>query len=127
MLTAAGEGETATYAIAAAHRYCLTSGGRGRCGGDVDIRVHLACDVLLEKGRDVAAVASDHRAPAGGAFGHSQRLDDSNLSQRVEFGRTPGMWQHHAKDAGVFHRLCETRWNAPHLLHLVAGGANLRG
>src|SRR5205807_547986 len=37
MLTAAGEGETAAYTIAAAHRYCLTSGGRGRCGGDVDI------------------------------------------------------------------------------------------
>src|SRR5216683_2383394 len=125
VLTTAGERKTAVHPIAAADRRCLTGGGGGRRGRDPDVGIHLAGDALVEKSGNVSAVASDHRAPAGRAFRHGDGLYHANLSQRIEFGRTPRAWQHHSKDAGVFHGLREAWRDSPHLLHLVAGGTNL--
>jgi len=127
VLAAADERKTPADAIAPGYPHSLPCRRCSSAGGDQNVGIHRSCDVLIQKGCDVAAVATDHGAPADRTVGHSQCLDDAKLRQWVQLRTAPDARHRHTEHACVLHRLRNGRWNPPTALDLVARRPDLFG
>lgn len=120
MMAAADKREAPVYPVAAGHSRRLPGRCRRGTGGDEQVGIHLAGDILIEERRDIAAVTADHRAPPDRAIGHRERFDYADLRQRVHFRTAPSTRHRHAEDAGFFHRCGNRLRNAAAPFDLVA-------
>src|SRR5271169_1640071 len=125
MMATADEREASADPITARHSQSLSGRRRGGAGGNEQVGIHRAADILIEEGGDVAAVAADHSAPSDGAVGQGKRLDHANLCQRVQFRTAPNTRHRHAEDAGFFHRRGNRLWKSAARFDLVACHADL--
>ena len=79
MLAAADEGPASADAIAAIN--FDRAAGEDQAGGGrrIEVAIHLAGDVLIDEGAEIAAVDIDHRAPSDGTVGAGEFFDHAHL------------------------------------------------
>jgi hypothetical protein len=126
MVTPDNKREASADTVAPRHYRC--GSGRGRRGPHrgQQIGKHRASDILIEKGTDVTAVATDHRAPPDRAVHHRQSLDHAELRHGIQFRPTPRARHHHAEYASSLHCGGERRRDTTALLDLLARRPDLR-